>query len=73
MQEIEDHELYISGYAYVRGNSETSRTGGVLFYIKEEIKYKIVSVESCDRNWWAITISGDKPQRFDYVDLSFSE
>jgi len=27
-----------------------------LLYIKEEIKYKIVSVESCDRNWWAITI-----------------
>jgi len=30
-QEVEDHELYISGYACVRGNS-------------------------CDRNWWAITI-----------------
>jgi len=37
-------------------NSETSRTGGVLLYIKEEIKYEIISIESCDRNWWAITI-----------------
>jgi len=55
-QEVENHELYISSYAYVRDNSETSRTGGVLLYIKEEIKYKIVSIESCDRNWWAITI-----------------
>jgi len=25
-QEVEDYELYISGYACVRGNSETSRT-----------------------------------------------
>jgi len=55
-QEVQDHELYISGYACVRGNSETSKTGGVFLYIKEKIKYIIVSVESCDRNWWAITI-----------------
>jgi len=34
----------------------TSRTDGVLLYIKEEIKYEIMSVESCDRNWWAIAI-----------------
>jgi len=40
----------------VRGNSETSRIGGVLLYIKEEIKYEIISVESCDKNWWAIVI-----------------
>jgi len=55
-QEVEDQELYISSYACERCNSETSRTGGVLLYIKEEIKYEIISVESCDRNWWAITI-----------------
>jgi len=42
MQEVEDHELYISSYACVQGNSETSRTGGVLLYIKEEIKYEQV-------------------------------
>jgi len=48
-REVENHKLYISGYACVRGNSETSRTGDVLLYIKEEIKYKIVSVE-CNRN-----------------------
>jgi len=30
-QEVKDHELYISGYACVRGNSET---GGVFLYIK---------------------------------------
>jgi len=53
LQKVEDHELY-SGYAYVRGNSESSRTGSV--YIKEEIKFEIILIESCDRNWWAITI-----------------
>jgi len=36
-QEVEDHELYIS----VRGNSETDRTGGILLYIKKEIKLKL--------------------------------
>jgi len=34
-QKVEDQELYISGYACERGNSETSRTGRVLLYIKE--------------------------------------
>jgi len=35
---------------------QVERTGGVLLYIKEEIKYEIISVELCDRNWWAIAI-----------------
>jgi len=55
-QELEDHELYIGGYACVRCNSGTSRTGGILLYLKEEIKFDIISSESRDRNWWAITI-----------------
>jgi len=50
MQEIQDHGLYISGYAYVRGDSEFSRTGGILLYIKEEIKYEVILAESCERN-----------------------
>jgi len=50
MQKLEDHELYISGYACVRGNSDSSRTVSVLLYIKEEIKFKIILVKSCDRN-----------------------
>jgi len=49
-QEVEDHELYISDYACVRSNSETSRTGSVLLYIKKEIKFEIILAESCDRN-----------------------
>jgi len=57
-QGVEDHELpNISGYACVRGNPETSRTGRVLLYIKEEIKYEIISVESCDRNWWQLGLN----------------
>jgi len=46
----DNHELYISGYACVRGNSKTGKTGGVLLYIKEEIKFEIILTESCDRN-----------------------
>jgi len=30
---VEDHELEINRYVCVRGNSESSRTGGVLLYV----------------------------------------
>jgi len=49
-QEVEDHELYISSYGCVRGDSESSSPGGVFLYIKEEIKYEVILAESCERN-----------------------
>lgn len=56
MQQIEDHELYISGYVCVRGDSDSCRTGGVLLYIDRRIKFNIIAIETCDKNWWAITV-----------------
>jgi len=53
---IEDHELDINGYVCVRKDSESGRTGGVLLYIRKEIKYEVILVESCERNWWAIMV-----------------
>lgn len=40
----------------MRGNSKSSRTGGVLLYIHSKVKYKVVAIESYERNWWSITV-----------------
>jgi exonuclease III len=55
-QQIEDHELQISGYVCVRGDSESSRTGGVLLYIDRRIKFDIIAIETCEKNWWTTTV-----------------
>jgi len=47
---VEDHELEINGYVCVRGNSESSRTNGVLLYVNRNIKFAIVAVNICERN-----------------------
>jgi len=31
---VENHKLEINGHVCVRGNSESSRTGGVLLYVE---------------------------------------
>ena len=41
----------------MRGDSESTTTGGVLMYIDRRIKYEIKAVEKCDGNWWLIIIS----------------
>ncbi|KMR04821.1 hypothetical protein RF55_420 [Lasius niger] len=44
-KQIEEHELHINGYVCVRGDSESSRTGGVLLYIKEGIRFDMIGTE----------------------------
>jgi len=53
---IEGHELNINGYVCVRGDSESSRTGGVLLYIDRKIKFEISFVNRSAGNWWTIGI-----------------
>jgi len=55
-EEIEDHELEINGYVCVRGDSESSRTGGVLLYIDKNIKFDVNNVNRSEGNWWTIVI-----------------
>ena len=57
--QIEDHELLIDGYVCVRGNSESTKMGGVLVYIYKKIKFNIIAVDKCEGNWWAIIINVD--------------
>jgi len=51
---IEDHELDVSGF--VRGDSESSRTGGVLLYVDKEIMFEVIAINRLAGNWWAIMI-----------------
>jgi len=61
---VENHELEIDGYACVRGDSETSRTGGVLLYVDKLIKFETMATENCERNWWTVTVKiSDKHYR----------
>ena len=61
---VVDHELEIDGYVCVRGDSESSRTGGVLLYVDKSIKFEIMAINKCERNWWTITIKiNDKNYR----------
>lgn len=53
---IEDHEIQINGYVCVRGDSESNRTGGVLLYVDKRIKFEIMAIDICERNWWTITV-----------------
>lgn len=50
----------------VRGDSESNRTGGVLLYIKEEIRFDLIGIERCQGNWWTITI---KIKDKDYIGI----
>lgn len=55
--QIEDHELQISGYVCVRGDSESIRKGGVLVYINRRIRFETKAIERCEGNWWSIIIN----------------
>lgn len=50
-RQIEDHELQINGYVCVRGDSELSRTGGVLLYTDSKIKFRVIESVTYERNW----------------------
>lgn len=55
-EQIEEHELHFDGYVCVRGDSESNRTGGVLLYIEERIRFDMIAKERCDGNWWTLII-----------------
>lgn len=55
-QEISDSEIDIKGYITVRCNSESRHTGGVVVYISENIKHKVMYNNSKEKNFWAIGV-----------------
>lgn len=53
---IEDRELEIKGYVCVREDSKSNRTGGVILYVESTIKFEVIAINTCDSNWWSLTI-----------------
>ncbi|KAK2578422.1 hypothetical protein KPH14_000969 [Odynerus spinipes] len=53
---IEDFELNIRGYNQVRCDAENRYTGGVVVYIRNDIKYEVVTVQKIIENCWCVVI-----------------
>ena len=45
------NEISIDGYKFERCNTENKRTGGILIFIREEIKFKLQLKENYERIW----------------------
>src|SRR5436309_2179760 len=53
---IEDSEVNIPGYYIIRCNAENRNTGGVVLYIREDVKYELVSTKKLESNCWCAAI-----------------
>lgn len=56
--EIEDNEVNVPGYSIVRCDSrcESRYTGGVLVYVRNDIKYKVVEIKKIESNCWCVAL-----------------
>jgi len=43
--EIEDNEVNIPGYNMIRCNAANRNTGGVVLFVREDIKYELVLIK----------------------------
>lgn len=48
--EIEDSEVSVTGYSIVRCNAENRNTGGVILYIRDDIKYENILAKKLESN-----------------------
>ncbi len=55
-EEISEVEVEIPGYAHVTSNSNSRHTGGVIIYILQDLKYKILTNVSIDYEYWAVVV-----------------
>lgn len=53
---IEDSEINIGGYSQVRCDAENRYTGGVVVYIRNDIKFETVMVQKVIGNCWCVVI-----------------
>lgn len=54
--EIEDSEVNVPGYSIVRCDAENRNTGGVLLYVRDDIKFRIVDKKKIVSNCWCVVI-----------------
>lgn len=53
---IEDTEAQMKGYKVLRCDSVSRHTGGVVIYVKDNIRTTVLLNESVDKNAWFLTI-----------------
>lgn len=53
---IEDSEINIRGYSQVRCDAENRYTGGVVVYIRNDIKFETIIVQKVIGNCWCVVI-----------------
>lgn len=54
--EIKDSEVNVPGYSLVRCDGENRNTGGVMIYIRNDIKYEVVLREKIVSNCWCVAV-----------------
>lgn len=54
--DIEMVEMKINGYRVERCVTNNRRTGGVLAFIRDDVRYKLVTVECVDNYVWLLAI-----------------
>lgn len=54
--EIEDNEVSVPGYDIIRCDGENRNTGGVILYMREDIKYELIMIKSICANCWGVAI-----------------
>lgn len=52
----DDSEVNVSGYSLIRCNAENKFTGGVVLYVRDNIKYDIVLKDKTTSNCWFVAI-----------------
>lgn len=55
-EDIDDYEVNVPGYNVVRCDAENRSTGGVILYVKSNIKYEVVLTKKIIANCWCIVI-----------------
>jgi len=56
ISEIEDSEVNAPGYSLVRCDGENRNTGGVMVYIRNDIKYEVIVKERIVSNCWCVAV-----------------
>jgi hypothetical protein len=55
-KDIQNWEININGYEIIRVDTTSRHTGGVVVYVKENVKFEIIEIEEIDNKWFAISL-----------------
>jgi hypothetical protein len=63
--EIDDNEIYMYGYTTIRNDSQTRHTGGLVIYLLDSIKFKVMNSSFFD-GIWMLSIKIPKNSSIEY-------